>query len=121
MIRLSKHFAANGRFNDVIDAKKILLAAKKQKQVYLTTDTHWTEDGFQVVYQQIIERLRLFFPDIQPLTLQTERKNLRTISGDLAVMMNLRSVLTEKISSHIWTDSCDVLAEEFYSKNHRIW
>ena len=111
---------ADDRFQDVIDTRQILQTVKKQKQVYMTTDTHWNENGFRAVYEKIIARLKAYIPDIQPLKIQSEQIKTRPVSGDLAIMMNLRSVFTEDIPSHVWFDSCDALEEESYSKINKF-
>ena len=110
------YLVANDRFRDFIDSKKILLSAKNQTQVYLSTDTHWSEDGFKAVYEQIIEHLIPYFPGIEPLEIRSDREKPRAIFGDLAAMMNLQSVFPETTSSLIWSKRCKIKEEKVYQQ-----
>jgi len=85
----------DGSFTNFIDVQKLMLEHKKENQLYLKTDSHWSHDGASLVYQEILKKVRKEYPAIPALeTLQT-KKWVQNFSGDLAVLMNLRGVVTE--------------------------
>lgn len=77
-----------------IDCKAELIAAKKIRPVYYTTDTHWNEYGAFLGYRKIIERVKQDYPQIIPFeesdfTLDSSV----TDAGDLQLLMGFRDVL----------------------------
>jgi alginate O-acetyltransferase complex protein AlgJ len=54
---------------DVLDLRPALMDARKQRQVYYATDTHWNAFGILAGYQVILRALQSDFPSLQPHTL----------------------------------------------------
>ena len=83
-------------FKNYIDVQQLLLDHKSENQLYLKTDSHWNHDGAYIVYQEIIQRMQKWFPDITPLELNSEKAWVDNFSGDLTDLMNLHGLVTEK-------------------------
>jgi alginate O-acetyltransferase complex protein AlgJ len=80
-----------------IDLTKTFAQEKLSHQLYLRTDTHWTDYGALIAANQIFHILQKSFPsitEIDPASMQTMEI---TVSGDLAKMLGLYGVLTEKV------------------------
>lgn len=90
--RMDQFFAYISANSDLpfLDVRGALLDAKAREQVYLRTDTHWTPAGSHVVYSEIIDRLRDWFPSLQPLPRDAFREKPHTApGGDLAGMLGV--------------------------------
>ena len=74
----------------VLDLRPALLAAKKDRQLYLSTDTHWNANGVWIGYQQILAALRKDPDGRSAQPLPPERID-GEVSGDLAKMIGVTS------------------------------
>ena len=70
----------------VLDLRPALLAAKGERQLYFSTDTHWNANGAWIGYRQIRSALRKDAGGGSPEPLPPESLNGQ-ISGDLAHMI----------------------------------
>ncbi len=94
--QITSYLREESDFVNWIDSYDILTGKKAETEVYLRTDSHWNHDGVYWVYRELIHRLTEWFPDISPLELKKEKEWVEKFSGDLATLMNLRGVITEK-------------------------
>lgn len=94
-------------FKNYIDVQQLLLDHKSENQLYLKTDSHWNHDGAYIVYREIIRRIQEWFPDITPLELNSEKAWVDNFSGDLANLMNLRGLVTERAPDINIIQNCD--------------
>jgi alginate O-acetyltransferase complex protein AlgJ len=81
----------------VVDLSKIFLSEKFSNQLYLRTDTHWTDYGALTAANQIFRVLQKSFPAISEIDPASMQPIEFTVSGDLAKMLGLYGTLTEKI------------------------
>lgn len=100
------YISENSTFKNFIDVQKLMLDHKHENLLYLKTDSHWNNDGAYLTYQEIISRLQDNFPDLTPLELITEKKWVETFSGDLAILMNLAGLVTEKAPALSLKQTC---------------
>jgi len=90
------YLGRHGRF-EMLDLTPILRGARRGELLYAKTDTHWNSYGAYVGYRAIIERLRAWYPGLQPWPPSDFRVlRARDRAGDLAQMMDLRAVMTEE-------------------------
>lgn len=80
----------------IVDLRPALLEAKKDTQVYYRTDTHWNPEGAFAAYQEIADELQKMFPAISSYPMKEFRKTPEKISGDLAVMLTMKTELAEE-------------------------
>ncbi|MBU0754317.1 MAG: hypothetical protein KJ645_04210, partial [Planctomycetes bacterium] len=76
---------------DVLDLRPALLEAKKTYQIYDGLDTHWSQVGAFVAVQQIQQKIKAWFPEIEVESLADYFFENVAIDGDLAVLMGLRN------------------------------
>src|SRR5262249_23271902 len=81
---------------DVLDLREKLIAARRERPVYLLRDSHWNEYGAFAGYEAIAKRLHTMFPMIEPLRLDRLKVVDIPFSGDLAKMLNLSDQLAER-------------------------
>jgi len=82
---------------DVLDLRGPLRAAKRDRRVFCSTDSHWNDYGGFVAYQALIERLARWYPRLAALPLSAFYFQLtRPWSGDLAEFLSLGGVISEK-------------------------
>jgi len=90
------HLLNNYNFK-LIDPTDSLLAAKKRRDVYYTTDTHWNLYGGFKGYQVLMNEMVKDFPQLQPAKEEdfiiTEETTPR---GDIAGLIGLQDVFTRK-------------------------
>ncbi len=80
-----------------INPTQALIDARKNRDVYYTTDTHWNLYGGYIAYQVLMERIKKDFPSIVPV----QEKELTFSSfynseGDLAMLSGLQNVYQRK-------------------------
>ena len=81
----------------LLDLTPSLEGAKKERLLYLKTDTHWNSYGAFVAYRELLRRLAARFPALSPaplsdfILLTTEQ-----FGGDLAMMVNGRDILRDE-------------------------
>jgi hypothetical protein len=83
---------------NILDLREPLIKAKASGQLYYRTDTHWNNYGAFIGYKEIIKQLSTRFPDIK-LPSNTDFNlvpDSYSFSGDLAKMLSLQDILTEK-------------------------
>lgn len=81
----------------VIDLREALVEAGAQHPTYYRTDTHWTDWGAFVVYQQIMMRLSERHPDLQLKSASNYTFHAQeTVGGDLAGMLGLKDILKDQ-------------------------
>ena len=79
-----------------IDLKKALLKAKTHDLLYYLTDNHWNEIGAFYGYAEIVNRIRVDFPEIRPLTREDVHFNIEKYSfGNLSNMIGLSKYLND--------------------------
>jgi len=94
--QITSYLKNNSDFDQWIDSSAILTEKKEDLQVYFRTDSHWNHDGVYFVYRKVIERLAEWLPGITPLAQKKKKKWVENFSGDLAILMNLRGIITER-------------------------
>jgi hypothetical protein len=68
----------------------VLLAAKKERQVYFRTDTHWNDEGAYVAYVEIVRRLADKHAGMTPLPRERfDEDRVQAFPGDLGRMLHL--------------------------------
>ena len=67
----------------VVDLRQVLLAEKKNHQVYFTGDTHWNHYGANVAQFEILKTIKTLFPDkISPSLLRDSQFTILTRDSD---------------------------------------
>ena len=93
---------------DVIDVTPTLLAQKTRGQLYYKTDTHWNLLGSWLATQQVMQRVRSWFPVEAPLTeAYVEPIQHHFTDGDLSQMLGLHGIVTEQET--LWQPKCGYL------------
>ncbi len=105
--------ARNSSFTNYIDVQKLLLRHKKDTQLYLKTDSHWNNDGTDIVYREIIKRAQESLPDLTPIEQKEEKDWVYNFSGDLSILMNLAGLVTETAPDLTIEETCK-------TKKHQI-
>ncbi len=73
---------------DALDLRGPLRAARADGPVFPATDTHWNDKGAIAGYRAIVERLRVWYPQMAPRPLASfARFPMRRWNGDLGLMM----------------------------------
>lgn len=99
---------------EVLDLREELRAAKRIRQVYQKTDTHWNDFGAYIANRTIVRELSKMFPSIAAMPNPRYRFTVKNCAkGDLAVMIGMKEEPRE---------GCVSLADEnsFYSKRAPI-
>jgi alginate O-acetyltransferase complex protein AlgJ len=73
----------------VLDLRPALMAAKPGGLLYQVYDYHWNDRGALIGYQQIIGRLRDWFPDFRPLARADFEASPAAPSGDKTTLLGL--------------------------------
>lgn len=63
--QINAYLRANG-IPEALDLRPALLEARKQREVYYKTDTHWNGYGAYAAYREIINNLSLSHPSLSP-------------------------------------------------------
>ncbi|HUN22501.1 MAG TPA: hypothetical protein PK299_05130 [Anaerolineales bacterium] len=83
------------------DMRPALIDAKATSTVYMKTDTHWSDWGGYVGYQQMIAALNRQFPEIETVPHERFTQSIIHISeGDMAVLLGLFGIIRE--DKEIW-------------------
>ena len=81
----------------IIDVRDGLMDAKDQYRLYHRTDTHWNEIGAYHAYRQIMGVINQWFDTPAPVELSDLALTpVDSTGGDLAGMMGLRDVMSER-------------------------
>ncbi len=110
--RILSYLREKNTFQDYIDVEQVMLSRKDEMQLFLRTDSHWNHDGSFLTYQQIIDKVKQWYPDIHPLEKSSERKMIRDFSGDLTILMNLRGLITEDAPDVVVDNECRTREEK---------
>ena len=82
---------------DVLDLRPALMEAKKGRQVFYATDSHWNAYGAFPAYRAIIERLGKDFPALTPMNASDFFfQEFTFLGGDLSYMVGVEDLITEK-------------------------
>jgi len=74
---------------NLIDLRPALLQAKTSGLIYHPKDSHWTDRGAFVAYEQICRRLREWFGDVEPLSSDCFELTTGREATDLSMMLGL--------------------------------
>ncbi len=77
-----------------VDLLPVLAHEKKRHQVYLKTDTHWTDYGGLVAAAELGKKMSKFLP-IKNIDKDSYHFTGKLISGDLARLLGLKNVVSE--------------------------
>ena len=80
---------------DVVDLREPLRQAKHTGLLYHPKDSHWTDRGTFIVYQEICRKLSEWFPGIQPLRAEDFMITKTKAADDLSMMLGLGKELEE--------------------------
>jgi len=93
--QLMRYLAASPAL-EVADLRPALAAAKKERQIFYATDSHWNAHGAFAAYREIMRPLVRLFPDLHAFgpedVIPVEYMGL---PGDLAFMLGLQDYLPE--------------------------
>lgn len=93
---------------DIIDIRKELTAAKANQVLYYQYDTHWNYAGAFIGYQSLMQTISRNFPEITALSPDQLISDVVTVTGDLANMIHLGSILIEDRPLLYVKDACAV-------------
>jgi hypothetical protein len=84
-----------------LDLGKSLRQAKTTGPIYFKTDSHWNPRGVYFAYRAIIERIRLWYPEVVPLPEERfdKRPTENSTGGDLVLAMGLAGAISEKVEN----------------------
>lgn len=100
----STRMRASAMSDHFLDLGEALVKAKADGLTYFKTDTHWNERGAYFAYRAIMERIRLWYPEVEPLPEERFVKRIgeKPAGGDLVLLMGLKGVIPEK-EEESWT------------------
>ena len=81
--QLISYIDKNGK-TSIMDFRSILIDAKKDRDVYYKTDTHWDEYGSYIAYREITTELAKKHPEIQPHPFTDYEIIVKNVSLDIA-------------------------------------
>jgi alginate O-acetyltransferase complex protein AlgJ len=94
---LKKQMRESPMADHFLDLGEPLQMAKTTGQIYYKTDSHWNDRGAHFAYSAIIERIKLWYPEVisLPETRFKKRFQLLPFRGDLVSLMGLSGVISE--------------------------
>jgi len=76
----------------IIDVRKVLINAKKDREVYCKTDSHWNEYGAYIAYREIMRYIGEYFENIKPIHVSNFKIEIKNrFGGDLAITLSLHN------------------------------
>ncbi len=95
--QLVNHLRANSDL-DVLDLRPALIGARPEGRLYHRTGAHWNDLGAYVAYREILERLGVQFPALEPLPLAAfERRTQIGPARPLLGIFGLRDRLSDEL------------------------
>ncbi len=92
-----KMFLAESIGMHVIDPTEALIAAKKKRELYFKTDTHWNAYGGFIGYTCLMKEIEKDFPDLHAISERDiELKTSEVEEGDIAQMVGLQRIYKRK-------------------------
>ena len=75
----------------IVDLRPALFAARKDRQIYFKTDSHWNDDGVYPAYVALLEAMQKVLPKFKLVPQPQSNFAVQTItkSGDLAQQLDL--------------------------------
>ena len=110
MDQLVEYLRANSDV-DFLDLRFQLCQAKADGLIYHPRDSHWTDRGAFIVYQNVIGYVSRWFPEIKPMTMDNFTITRQQRQEDLALMLGLGRQLAEEV---------EVFQSRQPAKAHRI-
>ncbi len=93
--QLLEYLAAHSAV-EFLDLRQQLLEAKKSRQVFFSTDSHWNVLGAFPCYQAIIASLAKDFPALAPMRISDfTLENYSCVGGDLSFLLGMEDLVTE--------------------------
>lgn len=83
----------------LVDLHQPLLAGKKNRRLYLKSDTHWNPYGAYIAFKTLFARVALLFPREPFTTVFAFDKEKTVPGGDLSIMINRKSDIRETVPS----------------------
>jgi hypothetical protein len=81
---------------DILDLRDALKAAKRLGRVYHKTDSHWNDAGALVAADEILARVKAWFPDINAAPMAGSLVKREAPGGDLARILALEDRFSEE-------------------------
>ena len=81
---------------EIVDLRGPLRKVKQYGPVYDRTDSHWSELGAFAATNEIVARLKKWYPELEPVPISSRKLSYRTeLGGDLSMVMGINDRLTE--------------------------
>jgi hypothetical protein len=94
------YLAEKTDFSEVVDFYSLFRENKQGQQLYFKTDTHWSNEGALLGFNEIIKHCSSWFPGrVQPVEQDELYRKTVQFSGDLSLLMNLRSLVSEDVDT----------------------
>lgn len=82
----------------VVDPRQALIDAKKTHPTYRRYDTHWTDYGAFIAYQQLMNRLHTDTPSLQPRPLSDYKIVYeKSLNNDVLAMLAMKEYFSENV------------------------
>jgi hypothetical protein len=88
-----------------VNLEQDLLQQRRSGDVYFRTDSHWNDVGASIVARRILELVRIVCPNVPVISAPTFMQS--TASGDLADLLALHGLLTERVTARLTPESVD--------------
>ncbi len=90
----------------ILDLRSILIAARKEQDVYFITDSHWNQQGAYIAYSEVINSLSEKYPELQSYPLDAIPFTESYITRDLSRIINAghipeKSMVREKLPDFV--------------------
>ncbi|CAK8719260.1 MAG: SGNH hydrolase-like domain-containing protein, acetyltransferase AlgX [Candidatus Electronema aureum] len=86
-------------FHDTVNLYALFKRHKEERQLYFKTDTHWTNEGAMLAFNQMIAYCKQWFPEAQMRAISKDEFSIDNVpfSGDLARLMHLEKEVGETV------------------------
>ncbi len=80
----------------ILDLRDSFRSAKEKELIYHPKDTHWNDLGAFIAYQQIIKTLKIWYPNLNPLSKSNFKIESTYGNSDLINIVGLTDVIKDK-------------------------
>jgi hypothetical protein len=95
------------RFENFVNLYPVLRGNKQEEQLYFKTDTHWSNAGSLLAFNQIMKHCSAWFPE--EIRYVTDKEVVRkevSFSGDLTYLMHQEKTVKEQVDVVSIADPC---------------
>lgn len=104
--QLMSYLSKFGQKKEILDLRTPLLEARKTRQVYFKTDTHWNPDGAFTAYGAMLDRIKIGLPAVNILRYNDMVPQHVRHAGDITMLLHLSETLSEEAVRYDMLSPC---------------